>query len=298
MAATPPMEKRPPPFVSSQVTSARRFYLDLAPPRRQPLAVVCGGWERCASDFAIDRQSFPYLALEFVAAGRGELQLAGRSCPLGPGSVFAYGPGIAQRIRSETGAPLLKYFVDFTGARGRHLLRLAQLAPGRILTVGAPGEIRSLFDQLIRCGQAAHRVATRTTALILEALLLSLAPAAPAAEAPGRRALATYRRCSAHLEAQFLEISSIEAAAAACHIDGAYLSRLFRRFAGHTPLQYLQKLQMNWAAEKLHASDVLIREIADELGVDPFQFSRTFKRVQGVSPSDFLKVRFGRRPRD
>jgi len=290
------MEKRPPPFLSSQITAARRFYLELTPARGRPLAVVCGGWEQCASDFEIDRRSFPYLAVEFVAAGRGEVQLAGRKFALGPGTVFAYGPGISQRIRPDPGAPFLKYFVDFAGARGRSLLRQTELAPGRLFAVEAPGEIRSLFDQLIRCGQAPHRVATRTTALVLEALLLSLQPAAPPADRSDRRALATFQRCSGFLEAQFLKINSIEAAARACHLDGAYLSRLFRRFAGHTPLQYLQKLQMNWAAEKLHGSDLLIREIADELAIDAFQFSRTFKRVQGVSPSEFLKVRFGRRP--
>jgi AraC-like DNA-binding protein len=293
--AAAPMDKRPPSFLSSQITAARRFYLDLAPSRRRPLAVVCGGWEQCASDFAINRKTFPYFAFEFVAAGRGELELAGRTTTIGPGSVFAYGPGIPQCIRQEPGAPFLKYFVDFAGQRGRQLLRQAQLPPGRVFTAGAPGEVRSLFDQLIRCGQAPHRVATRTTALLLEALLLSLAPAEEAAEPPGRRALATFHRCGAYLDAHFRTVESIETVAAACHIDGAYLSRLFRRFAGLTPLQYRQKLQMNWAAEKLHASDLLIREIADELGVDPFQFSRTFKRVQGVSPSDFLKLRFGQR---
>jgi AraC-like DNA-binding protein len=296
--AAAPMEKRPPPFLSSQITAARRFYLDLAPSRQRPLAVVCGGWEQCASDFAIDRRSFPYFALEFVAAGRGELQLGAHTSAIGPGAVFAYGPGIPQRIRPDPGAPFLKYFVDFTGSRGRSLLRQAQVPPGGVLQAGSPGEIRSLFDQLIRCGQAPHRVATRTTALLLEALLLSLVPAEAAAEPPGRRALATFHRCGAYLEGHFRTVHSIETVAAACHIDGAYLSRLFRRFAGLTPLQYLQKLQMNWAAEKLHASDLLIREIADELGIDPFQFSRTFKRVQGVSPSEFLKLRFGRRPAD
>jgi AraC-like DNA-binding protein len=291
--AEAPMEKRPPPFLSNQITAARRFYLDLAPSRRRPLAVVCGGWEQCARDFAIDRRRFPYFALEFVVAGRGEVQLGGQTWLLAPGTVFAYGPGVAHRIRQDPEAPFLKYFVDFTGSRGRQLLSQAMLAPGRALVASAPGDVRSLFDQLIRCGQAPHRVATRTTALLLEALILSITPAEPLAERSGRRALATFQRCSGYLESHFLEIHSIETVAIACHIDGAYLSRLFRRFAGQTPLHYLQKLQMNWAAEKLHASDLLIREIADELGIDPFQFSRTFKRVQGVSPSEFIKVRFG-----
>ncbi|MGY8719324.1 MAG: helix-turn-helix transcriptional regulator [Verrucomicrobiia bacterium] len=34
-----------------------------------------------------------------------------------------------------------------------------------------------------------------------------------------------------------------------------------------------------------------MREVADELGIDPFQFSRSFKRVHGVSPAAFIKIR-------
>jgi AraC-like DNA-binding protein len=48
---------------------------------------------------------------------------------------------------------------------------------------------------------------------------------------------------------------------------------------------------MNWAAERLRSSPILIRQVAEELNLDPFQFSRTFKRVQGLSPSEFLAGR-------
>ncbi|MHC4398993.1 MAG: hypothetical protein ACYTG0_04865 [Planctomycetota bacterium] len=49
----------PPEFFSPQIREARRFYLDLAPPPDTPLAVVCGGYESCAPDYAIHRSSFP-----------------------------------------------------------------------------------------------------------------------------------------------------------------------------------------------------------------------------------------------
>ena len=62
-----------PEFFSPHVREARRFYLDLAPPARQPLAVVCGGLERSAVDYSIDRADFPYFAIELVVRGKGSL---------------------------------------------------------------------------------------------------------------------------------------------------------------------------------------------------------------------------------
>jgi AraC-like DNA-binding protein len=50
---------------------------------------------------------------------------------------------------------------------------------------------------------------------------------------------------------------------------------------------------MKWAANRLHTGEVMVREVADELGIDPFQFSRSFRRVHGVSPAEFIQLRGG-----
>jgi AraC-like DNA-binding protein len=127
--------------------------------------------------------------------------------------------------------------------------------------------------------------------LQLELLLLLTARARQPGSPSERRALASFERCRHYLDTQFLAIRTLEEAAAACHVDVSYLCRLFRRFSGEKPFRYLQRLQMQWAAERLHSSGRLVRQVADELGVDPFQFSRTFKRIHGVSPSTFLSTR-------
>jgi AraC-like DNA-binding protein len=288
--AKPAASPAVPPFVSQQVTAARRFYLNLKPRTTRGLVVVCGGWEEVAPDYAIDRKTFPHPSLEFVAAGRGELFLDGQRHTLEPGVLYSYGPGISQRIRTSTDAPLGKYFVNFNGEQARRLLKECRLEPGTVTRVGSLTEIRTAFDTLIRYGATQHRFTARICALQLELLLLAVVRANQPGSPAARRALATFERCRALLDAQFLSLATLEQAAAACHVDVAYLCRLFRRFQGETPYRYLQRLQMQWAAERLHSSGRLVREIADELRIDPFQFSRTFKRIHGVSPSVFLST--------
>ncbi len=290
MRVVPPATP-PPAFLSQQVTAVRRFYLDLKPRPTRGLTVVCGGWEECAPDYAIDRATFPYLSVEFVASGHGELQLNGQTHPLGPGTVFTYGPGIPHQIRTSATAPLGKYFVDFIGTRGGRLLRETRLAPGTIVELGASTEVRHAFDTLVRLASAHDRHTARACALQLELLLLVTARATQPGSPSERRSLASFERCRQHLDTHFLSLRTLEEAAAACHVDVSYLCRLFRRFHGERPFRYLQRLQMQWAAERLHHSGRLIREVADELSIDPFQFSRTFKRVHGVSPSAFLSTR-------
>ena len=131
-------------------TRARRFYLDLSPSARQPLAVVCGGLERSAVDYSIERANFPYFAIELVVRGKGTLLLSAQEVPLSPGTVFAYGPNVPHQIRTDPDDPLVKYFVDFTGHRAGDLLRQQDLTPGTSGRVNAAGEIHRVFDDLIR----------------------------------------------------------------------------------------------------------------------------------------------------
>jgi AraC-like DNA-binding protein len=285
----PPAEA--PAYVSAQVTAARRFYLNLKPRPTPGLTVVCGGWEECAPDFAIDRKTFPHAAVEFVSAGRGELLLAGRRHELAAGALFTYGPGISQRIRTDPEAPLKKYFVNFAGGRAATLLRDSALKPGTFTQLGNTTDVRNAFDALIRLGTLHDRHTARTCALQLELLLLAATRANQPGSPSARRAMATFERCRAHLDQHFLTLATLRETAVACHLDEAYLCRLFQRFQGETPYRYLQRLQMQWAAERLHASGCLVREIAADLRLDPFQFSRTFKRIHGVSPSAFVVSR-------
>lgn len=291
MVSLPRTEPLPPAFVSQQVTAARRFYQNLKPKAARELSVVCGGWEECAPDYLIDRATFPYLSVEYVASGRGQLVLDGKSYALEPGTVFTYGPGLSHQIRTSVEEPLGKYFVDFTGPRGRKLLRECGLVPGAFVPLTVPGEVRQAFDTLLRLGTGHHRLNARTCELQLELLLLIIVRCSQPGRRSERRAHATFERCRRHIDKNFLAIETLEQAAAECHVDVPYLCRLFRRFLDETPFRYLQRLQMQWAAERLHDSGRLVREVADDLRIDPFQFSRTFKRIHGVSPSAFLSTR-------
>jgi AraC-like DNA-binding protein len=205
--------------------------------------------------------------------------------------VFTYGPGIPHCIRTSSEERLGKYFVDFTGDRGRQLLRESKLSPGSVVELGASTEVRHAFDTLVRLGSTHDRHTTRACALQLELLLLVTVRASQPGSPSERRALASFERCRQHLDTHFLTLRTLEDVAAACHVDISYLCRLFRRFHGERPFRYLQRLQMQWAAERLHNSGRFIREVAAELAIDPFQFSRTFKRIHGVSPSTFLSTR-------
>ncbi|MEK3748601.1 response regulator [Paenibacillus sp. FSL E2-8871] len=69
-----------------------------------------------------------------------------------------------------------------------------------------------------------------------------------------------------------------------------YLCRVFKQDTGRSIVQYMNELKINKAIELLKLPDTRIKEVASQVGIDdPFYFNRVFKKVVGLSPSDFRK---------
>lgn len=279
-----------PAFISRQVVVAHYGFLDLKPPLDAALAVVCAGREHCRPDYGIARRDFPYASLEFVLRGRGELVLDGRRHALGPGSVFAYGPGIPHTIAVEPADPFVKYFVDFTGSRAAALLCEAGVPPGTHTRVNTPQRLVDDFETLIANIREDTPPIARRCAVFLEYLLLRTASSVRPPDSPASPAFSTYLRCRIILHERALALHALEDLASACHVDKAYLCRLFRRFEGRSPHQCLLRLKMNQAAEWLMAGNRSVKDVAVAVGFnDPYHFSRSFRRTFGTSPSAFVR---------
>ncbi len=281
----------PPEFFSSHVAEARRFYLNLAPPKNTALAVVCGGWERCTPDYAIHRSTFPYYCIEFVVRGRGTVKLKNEDQPLHPGKIFCYGPGMRHDIATDPAEPLVKYFVNFVGSHAIRLLDSGGLKPGATVQLIAPNDLQEVFDEVIHNGLRATRYSPEICSKLLECLALKTAELSAPSEGVESPAFLTYQKCRQHIQEYFEQLRTLDQIARECHVNGAYLCRLFRRFDHQSPYQFLMRLKMNRATERLNEPGALIKQVAEQSGFsDPFHFSRAFKRVFGLSPDAFRKL--------
>ena len=277
-----------PEFISQQVRKARLFFLNLQPRPEADCTVVCGGFEAANAEYEIRREDFPWLSLEFVLAGQGELTLAGHTTPLRAGCFFLYGPGIPHHIRSVPEAPLEKYFVDFTGTGAAELLRKLALVPGSQGENTRPDQLRTGFEALIEAsGRQSPHVGLHCAAL-LTSLLVNCAEFRAESGTLSSRAYQTYERCRVRIAEQVEGLRSLGDMARTCHVDNAYLCRLFSRFGKESPRDYLTRLKIDRAAELLLDSELPVKQVAQQLGFsDPFHFSKVFKRLKGVPPARF-----------
>ena len=284
-------QRSAPTFFAKEVTGARRFYCDLAASSDGALKIVTGGVEQCGANYCVNRGSFPFTTIEYVSRGHGALDMAGKHHVLGSGSIFAYKKGIPHRITSEARGGLVKYFVAFTGGDAARLLKASGLAPGQHAQISPADSLAGLFEELVWAGMRADAVPEDYCHRILECLAVRIHASIASARDREPASFRKYQLCRSYIEANFLTLHSVPEIAAHCAISEVYLCHLFRRYDHQTPYRALTRLKINHAAALIQQSDMLVKQIAATVGyADQFHFSRVFREVLGVPPSDWRRM--------
>jgi AraC-like DNA-binding protein len=83
---------------------------------------------------------------------------------------------------------------------------------------------------------------------------------------------------------------TLSSLAQAFHFSETYLSKLIRKKLNQSFTDVLRTLKMNHALEYLLNTPMKVSEIADAVGYDSVDhFSRTFKKLHGISPQEYKK---------
>ena len=98
------------------------------------------------------------------------------------------------------------------------------------------------------------------------------------------------RIVEAHLHERLGERLTLAEIARHASVSASTLTHRYRAETGRTPMQALRNLRLT-TAKGLLTKGWRLKEIAAQTGfVDAFHFSKTFKRVIGISPRYFLKA--------
>jgi AraC-like DNA-binding protein len=68
----------------------------------------------------------------------------------------------------------------------------------------------------------------------------------------------------------------------------SHLTYLFKHSTGYAPIEFFLRTKNQAAARDLYFSNLPIKDIALTYGIeDPYYFSRLFKKIMGISPSEY-----------
>jgi AraC family transcriptional regulator len=139
-------------------------------------------------------------------------------------------------------------------------------------------------------------VADALTPLAIDSLVLTMMTAAARLRLAGGRhgrALPPWlRRAQELLHAHFRERIQLTDVADAVGIHPSHLAHAFRRHFRTTVGMYVRTLRLDWAVDQLARTDEPLAGIALAAGYsDQSHFTRECRRVRGVSPGEYRRVR-------
>jgi AraC-like DNA-binding protein len=99
-------------------------------------------------------------------------------------------------------------------------------------------------------------------------------------------------KCIVYIQLHLNRRISVNQLAEIADLSPSYFFTLFKQKTGYSPITFINRLRMCHACRLLRETDWSVREVAAMLGYnDQFYFSRLFKLVNGVAPTDFRLAR-------
>ncbi len=218
----------------------------------------------------------------YIVAGYGFYN--GRRLGAGEGFVCRYGE--AAEYYPDPSDPWEYYWIRMEGADNHHFFDLIKTDRGNVFSHDLSGEIKALHD-LMRTFDSPLYESLKSTAFPEIAMKLHSPDAAKELSTAEKYT----ERVKRIIEENLCESPRIAEIAGKLHLNRCYLRNIFFECEGMSPREYRQKKRMEYAAKLLSGTPHQIGIIAGSVGyMDQMQFSREFRKVYGMSPSEYRRA--------
>jgi AraC-like DNA-binding protein len=235
--------------------------------------------------------------LIFCRQGQGWFELQGNRHLLKAGQALVIPRHTPHAYGASPQSPWTIHWMHFLGEEATYYLTLLQPEhPLLNVDPGLTAKVEWLFADASEALSNGFSPASLICAAQAARHILSLLFFSNRAFVPGA---ADARQYGLETVIQFMkehvnEALPLPAMAARAGISVTHFSRLFRQQTGFSPMDYFIHLKIQRACRYLTLSQLSIKEISAQIGYeDPYYFSRIFRKVMGLPPAEYRKVKLG-----
>lgn len=230
----------------------------------------------------------------YCTGGRGWCELEGQRHNLCPGDLLLVPPRVSHAFGADEGRTWSVSWVHALGANlDFFLAQLGVTAKNPVIPLGDDPRLPALFNEILEtlgagCSMARLILASQAFGHLLGAVICRGAETNKSEPDAWRK----IEQSIAYMQEHFDKPLQVPRLAAMANLSPSHYNALFKRRTGCAPIDYFTRLRMQHACHLLSATSMCVKEVAASLGYDdPFYFSRVFKAVNQVAPSDYRTQR-------
>ena len=230
--------------------------------------------------------------LLYIAAGKAHFHFDGKERIVPAGHMVLYRPKEPQKYEYYGEDQTEVYWVHFTGGNVTNILRSYGLSDDkRVFYCGSGLDYRNLFRTMINELQMCRENYAEMLEMYLRQVFIMLHRYfLTSLTTNNSHAVEEIDRATLYFNEHYNENINIDEYAQSNHVSVSWFIRNFKQCTGSTPMQYILSKRIYNAEILLQNSSYNLTEIADIIGYDnPLYFSRIFKKVKGISPSEYRK---------
>jgi AraC-like DNA-binding protein/mannose-6-phosphate isomerase-like protein (cupin superfamily) len=255
------------------------------PVTRRLVVTDCGHYPNATDHLMHRPKGTDETILILCAAGTGWADIGGDQHRVGPNTALVIPRGVPHSYGASTDAPWTIWWCHLRGGDLPELIEEIGASASRpAIPIRRLDRAIALLDEIVTILERDHSPASLMGAAGAAWKLLTQIVIDRAMPAPGD----PLQRAMAYLAERLDSTVPVADLAALVGVSPSHLSALFRRATGGGVLAHHTALRMAQARNLLDLTDETVAGIAREVGYhDPFYFSRHFKRMHEVSPTEY-----------
>lgn len=230
--------------------------------------------------------------LLYIAAGKAHFHFDDKEQVVTAGHMVLYRPKEPQKYEYYGEDQTEVYWVHFTGGNVKNILRSYGLTDDkRVFYCGSGLDYQNLFRIMINELQMCKVNYAEMLEMYLRQIFIMLQRYfLNSLKTDNAHVVEEINKATLYFNEHYSEDISIDEYAQNNHVSVSWFIRNFKQCTGSTPMQYILSKRIYNAEILLHDSTYNVTEIAEIVGYDnPLYFSRIFKKVKGISPSEYRK---------
>ena len=268
-----------------------------AHPLSEALYPLAMGYYPYAHGHRMERDQHDSFLLIYCIDGSGVLRSGERQFSIASGDLIFLPKGMAHQYAADDDTPWTIYWLHFDGRLADDFYRHSQLHTPHI-HIGVQPRVVRIFDGLSELRRSAYQLAEFIQGCHqLQALLSYIALLVRQQPSRGGKRL-DWEHIRAVMQEHIHGQLNLETLAASANMSKYHFIKKFKAWSGQSPIQYFIHMKIQRACYLLDSTAMSVKEVAATLGYDDmYYFSRLFKKVLGIAPSDYRRHRGAIPPR-